>query len=376
MRKIIMGVLLFIICGLFLSGGYEKEDIFEVPDETCTERGVRWEWLINPGEYQDVMILDENFIGVKNESGQYGFINSNKELVADFQYFNIIDENENIVTVIDADNKWTFIDFKGKKISRESYDEAHSFREGRAAVKKENQWGFIDAEGNLVLACQFDNVKTGYHDKFAAVEKDGQWFFIDYEGNNVFQKYFEDVNDFHEGYAGVKSGGKWGFINSEGQWIIEPEYNEVGNFSEGLAAVKSCMNGVEQWAYINAQNKVIIGYSIYDTCEGRLATAGEFKNGYALVSKTLYCLMDKSGNIVLGDDSYLLTLGSDYGNAKGWIVAYQYKDSEMKNRAYGLIDIEGNVVLPLVFDYVLGMKGELTAVMHNQKTGILRCRDI
>lgn len=45
----------------------------------------RWEWLINSGEYQDVMILDENFIGVKNESGQYGFINSNKELVADFQ---------------------------------------------------------------------------------------------------------------------------------------------------------------------------------------------------------------------------------------------------------------------------------------------------
>ena len=34
----------------------------------------RWEWLINSGEYQDVMILDENFIGVKNESGQYGFI--------------------------------------------------------------------------------------------------------------------------------------------------------------------------------------------------------------------------------------------------------------------------------------------------------------
>ena len=31
------------------------------------------------------MILDENFIGVKNESGQYGFINSNKELVADFR---------------------------------------------------------------------------------------------------------------------------------------------------------------------------------------------------------------------------------------------------------------------------------------------------
>ena len=85
MRKIIMGVLLFIICGLFLSGGYEKKDIFEVLDETCTERGVRWEWLINPGEYQDVIILDENFIGVKNESGQYGFINSNKELVADFR---------------------------------------------------------------------------------------------------------------------------------------------------------------------------------------------------------------------------------------------------------------------------------------------------
>lgn len=45
----------------------------------------RWEWLINSGEYQGVMILDENFIGVKNESGQHGFINSNKELVADFR---------------------------------------------------------------------------------------------------------------------------------------------------------------------------------------------------------------------------------------------------------------------------------------------------
>lgn len=241
-----------------------------------------------------------------------------------------------------------------------------------AAVKKNDKWGFIDECGNIVIDFQYDNVKVGFKNGYAAVEQDGSWFFINFDGVNIFQNCYEDIKSFSEGYAGVKLGERWGFIDQHGGWIIEPHYDDVGSFSEGLVSVKKYIDGVGMWAYINAKDEIIIDFDIYDTSEGRLQVVGEFKNGYALVSKTLYCLINKSGQVVLGDNSYLLTLGSDYSSETGWIYAYDYTDTEMKEKKYGLIDIDNNVILPFVFDSITEIKDSLVVVSKEQKMGILR----
>ena len=340
-------------------------------NQKYAEIELKWEWYMDPGEYQDIRIFDENFICVKNKDGQYGFVNGNNELIVPFQYFNVLGENEGIITLLNNDKKYLFINFAGEKISDDCYEDAYDFNDGMAAVKKNDKWGFIDEGGNIVIDFQYDNVKAGFKNGYAAVEQNGSWFFINSEGVNIFHKNYEDIKSFSEGYAGVKQKGKWGFIDQYGCWIIEPQYDEVGDFSEGLVSVKKYIDGVGMWAYINAKNEIMIDFDIYDISEGRLQVVGEFKNGYALVSKTLYCLINKSGQVVLGDNSYMLTLSSDYSNETGWICAYDYIDTEMREKKYGLIDIDNHVILPLIFDSVTEIKGNLVVVSIDQKIGIL-----
>lgn len=341
-------------------------------NQEYTEIDSKWEWFMDLGEYQDIRIFDENFICVQNKDGQYGFVNGNNELIVPFQYFNVLGENEDIITLLNNDKKYLFINFAGETISDDCYEDAYDFSEGMAAVKKNDKWGFIDECGNIVIDFQYDNVKVGFKNGYAAVEQDGSWFFINFDGVNIFQNCYEDIKSFSEGYAGVKLGERWGFIDQHGGWIIEPHYDDVGSFSEGLVSVKKYIDGVGMWAYINAKDEIIIDFDIYDTSEGRLQVVGEFKNGYALVSKTLYCLINKSGQVVLGDNSYLLTLGSDYSSETGWIYAYDYTDTEMKEKKYGLIDIDNNVILPFVFDSITEIKDGLVVVSKEQKMGILR----
>ena len=44
----------------------------------------------------------------------------------------------------------------------------------------------------------------------------------------------------------------------------------------------------------------------------------------------------------------------------------------MKEKKYGLIDIDNNVILPFVFDSITEIKDGLVVVSKEQKMGILR----
>ena len=48
------------------------------------------------------------------------------------------------------------------------------------------------------------------------------------------------------------------------------------------------------------------------------------------------------------------------------IVAYDYLDDSMKETQYGLVDIEGNVIIPFIFDHISEVKGNFAKVLCEQ----------
>lgn len=159
----------------------------------------------------------------------------------DFKNGFAVIKNRNLQTfdIIEAQ----FIDRKGNNIFNASFEMAHSFQNGFAAIKKNGKWGFIDHSGRIVINPQFERV-GGFSEGVAGARIGGKCGFIDTRGNIVIQPIFGDLStdcsdEFREGLAPVKFGGKWGFINHQGNFIINPQFERVFlGFYSGLASVK------------------------------------------------------------------------------------------------------------------------------------------
>ena len=363
---------------------WEVIDMYHGKGETSTDdmnvdtktESLGWEWFIEPEEYEDIILCDENLIAVKESLEGYRLIDENKNIISEEKYANVFGSSEKIVKVIDDDTNYFFVDSYGNHISQEKFQDAGDFYEGIAAVKKGNKWGFIDSSGNIIIDYQYDSVDLGFHGGLAAVKISEKWYFVDQQGNLAWKTGFEDATDFSEGYAAVKKDGKWGYIDIEGTVKIDFQYEAAKRFSENKAAVMKSIDGYEKWAYINTNNEIVVDYNLYGSSEGRLVLVGEFHNGHALVTDVLYCLINESGEVVLGDDSCFLTEGSSYDSQGGLIVAYDYLDNSMKETKYGLVDIEGNVVIPFIFDHISEVKGDFAKVLCEQdgkmETGVIK----
>ena len=112
--------------------------------------------------------------------------------------------------------KYGFIDKTGKEIVPLVYDEARSYSEGLAAVRKGKKWGFIDLNGNDVTRFEFDDARS-YSEGLATVKKGKKWGFIDLKGNVVIPFDFDAVVEpFRGGFAVVYKGHGYGLVDKYG----------------------------------------------------------------------------------------------------------------------------------------------------------------
>jgi hypothetical protein len=139
-----------------------------------------------------------------------------------------------------------------------------------------------------------------------------------------------------------QGGGKFGLIDRHGKVILTNEYDEILGFSHNRARVNKGgtfqTNRVEggQWGYINKQGEEIIPLQ-YDQ-------AWYFTEGLAAVQKDgNWMYIDTLGNVQLNlKDRYDQVWHFQDGVAKVYVY-----DKQTDSRNYGMIDREGNEVVPL-----------------------------
>jgi hypothetical protein len=207
-------------------------------------------------------------------------------------------------------NKYGFIDIKGKEVIPLIFDNAISFSQDLAAVNKGygiidyitymGKWGFINKKGKEVIPLNYDLVysfteglaavnKGGIWDAFSEVFIGGTWGFINSKGVEVIPLKYDYAYPFSEGLAPVNKGmklafeeedsgystyvvyGKWGFIDINGKEVIPFKYDNTKGGSEGLWPVE--INN--KWGYIDKNGKEVIPI-IYDDAQ-------LFNNGFAQV---------------------------------------------------------------------------------------------
>ena len=165
-----------------------------------------------------------------------------------------------------VEEKWSYYDYAAGKYSLIGYDDASSFIDGIAAVKKDGTWRLINTQGEYVCDTRFDDIKLHGNGDYAfenvmVAKENGTYGLYDAKGNTISEFRCKDADAFYgEPIAYQDNSGKWGYVDSKGEVVHSPEFDEVKSFSHGLAAVRTD-NG---WGYMNELYKVVIEGKYYD----------------------------------------------------------------------------------------------------------------
>lgn len=246
------------------------------------------------------------------------------------------------LAVVELDGLYGVIDKNGKEIVPALYQEIKDFSEGLAVVKLNDKYGFINREGKLVIPLKYNSAESFSKGK-TLVRYANKNMYISVAG-----KEYEQIGDFLEGLAVVKSNGKYGFIDKTGKEVISLKYDEVENFREGLAKV--VLN--KKIGYISKIERIVI----------------PIKYDYAYREEGII-----RGRI--GKKSYIMTLkGKEYeykGEVDYWTLQILYYKVGYNNKV-GLIDIKGNEIVSIEYDYIGGFyDAGVIIVKKNNKYGAI-----
>ena len=176
-NKIRKNFIMFLFCMIIIlswncevDAGYLSvlEEVYD--DAHYQKEELEWNWVVKPGEYEECLFLGEEFIAVKKKNGFYGVIDKTGAFVFSDEYEEIGHYCEGIARVCNKETVF-FIDQNGKRITQKSFQDAHSFQEGKAVVMLNNDlWGFIDKNEKMITTFQYDEVRD-FQESYAAARK-------------------------------------------------------------------------------------------------------------------------------------------------------------------------------------------------------------
>lgn len=148
---------------------------------------------------------------------------------------NVIEGRRRVIN----DNKFGFLNSKGKLVIPMKYDNAGNFKEGYAAVKLNSKYGYIDTDGRMIIEPQFDGASFFFEGLAQVKVKTNQGnkvYLIDRDGKAVCKRY-DFIGDFYKDRAIVRIGNEIGYINQQGQEVIALKYRIAQNFEENGEAL-------------------------------------------------------------------------------------------------------------------------------------------
>ena len=92
--------------------------------------------------------------------------------------------SEGLKIVSDKQHRLGFIDVEGNVVIQRQYQDAESFSEGLAAVKRGDLWGYVDISGKTVIPFEYSEAKS-FKDGRTVVVKGNKLMVIDTEGKQI-----------------------------------------------------------------------------------------------------------------------------------------------------------------------------------------------
>jgi len=120
----------------------------------------------------------------------------------------------------------------------QSYTLTSEFHDGLAVIRKNDKYGYLNTKGKIAVQAIYDDADS-MREGLAAVKVGDLWGFIDNSGKRCIKPTFigkHDAPAFSEGYAFVTTSSGWrGFINKNGKQVLADTMGrDYGMFKNGL----------------------------------------------------------------------------------------------------------------------------------------------
>lgn len=335
-----------------------------------------------------------------------GIMNPHYEMAIEPQFESVaLDFSDGIASVqLQPGQHWTYINTSGKPIFNKQYLNPHPFHYGLAAVDENRKWGYIDITGELVVPMEYVYADD-FSDNYGVVCIDAtggnhfRYGFIDASGKQIRPPSFLSANDFSEGYAAIKlKNGSWQVLSTRFTATSGMlSYDAIGEFHEGLARVKSgdrygfidtlgnlvvplreggCADryseglcAVQQdgkWGYMDMTGRIVIPcrFTLVEPFSCSRAVVSESAPNEISGMITERALIDHGGNYIVkeGQFDYIENFSDCYA-----VVA--------KDGKYGFINVNGRVVIQMMYEKARGFHEGYAAVQMFGKWGFLHLLD-
>ena len=350
---------------------------------------------------------EEGFIEAGVSGRGYGFIDNSGHFAIPPVYSQA-DEFSNGYAHVQKDGKWLFLNKKGEEIRLSTkYEDIGHFSEGLCKVSvlklgfmdlayhSDNSeiagnWGFVNEKGQEIVAPQYiyaydfedgiaivckgkwtkDSKWDNKYNKGRYWTEEELWGGIDKDGKEVIPFIFDEIKHmwdcnnevFMAHYGGWKDG-HWGIIGRDGRWLAKPVFEDIDyEYHNGLFAFYAA----DKW------NGDDVPLGIYDIKQGRVIFEPQFTDvyfmddGYITVELFYESLGRKIEKVISLDGKEKFhseyTSISTYRSNEPWEVCIENDGV----RKHGLIDHDGNVILPCIYDTSLfGISSKYERIIVN-----------
>ncbi|MBS1506782.1 MAG: WG repeat-containing protein [Bacteroidetes bacterium] len=108
----------------------------------------------------------------------------------------------------------------------ENVKEVFTESEGYRGIKKDDRYGFVDRKGKLRIANRYDSIGE-FHEGLAAVKLIGRWGFVNSSDQITINPNYDRCAYFKNGLAIVSRNNKFGLINQSGQPVLALRYDKI-----------------------------------------------------------------------------------------------------------------------------------------------------
>lgn len=323
----------------------------------------------------------------------WGFVDKDSIVKIPFGY-EFLNPFENGLAYAKQGNKEFFITKNNVKLEGD-YDKVDVFSHGLAAVRKNGKWGFINEVGKLVIPVIYDRVDYFRFSGLSSVSKNGKSGFINKVGEEIIPIIYEGAyQEMKDQNVLVEKNGKWAIFDNSGKQQTEFIFNSFKDFKRayftdfskdifnrdestffenGAALVEN--NG--KFEFINAKGKAAFlnnkfdSATVFDTYRNAIVKKsgkyGIIKTDGTFKVPLVYDFIDYYDTNHFNSEYYNARKGKEYSffnkDLKKIGESYEpiYNDFSNSNPTitfknlngkYGVVDWEGNVIIPFDFDEI------------------------
>lgn len=187
-----------------------------------------------------------------------GFINPKNEVVIPLTFQNAFGFANGLAPVF-TEEKWGYIDIKGKMIIPAIYNTPYAFNNaGVAIVRKGDKCGLISKSGSVVLPLEYDKIFTFNTNDYWLVKNNNLYGIVNNAGKLILPIEYKNVEKFAgEAVIVQNQNGAYGYFHKNGKWLKECIYYSAKDFNNGLAFVSRWEGEKFMYAKLNSKGEEI-----------------------------------------------------------------------------------------------------------------------